>query len=191
MLKLAAPPERFRALVERGAVLFHGSQRGDLESLEPIRLSTDTTKFGNQQAVYATSDPVWATYFAILRRGKLSTANASLGKAGGDLFPRRYFFSLRRYDDEERFGPGFLYVVPRATFICQKPLLGRIDTAQWVSHVAVPMLERFEVTPDDFPFAHDVVTPRNREPLPVAFLRSVAARPSADARARSRTTPAR
>lgn len=190
MLKLDAPPERFRSLAERGDVLFHGSQRGDLERLEPIRLSRDSTAFGDQQAVYATSDPVWATYFAILRRGKLSTANGSMGRAGGALFPRRYFFSLRRYDDSEPFGPGFLYVVPRATFACQKPLLGRIDTAQWVSHVAVPMLERFEVTPADFPFLDDVIAPRSREPLPITLIRSITARPSGGARARSRTTRA-
>ena len=156
MLKLAAPPERFRALVERGDVLFHGSQSGDLERLEPIRLSTDATKFGNQQAVYATSDPVWATYFAILRRGKYSTRNASLGIVGGNLFPRWYYFSITRPDGGENFAPGSLYVLPRKTFVRQKPLLRFIDTAQWVSHTAVPILERIDVTPADFPFADRV-----------------------------------
>ena len=156
MLKLAAPPERFRALVERGDVLFHGSQRGDLGSLEPIRLSTDTTKFGNQHAVYATSDPVWAIFFAILRRGKFSTRNASLGFSGGDLFPRWYYFSITRPDGGENFAPGSLYVLPRETFVCQKPLLGFIDTAQWVSHTRVLMLERIDVTPADFPLLERV-----------------------------------
>ena len=170
-------------MVERTDVLFHGSNRGDLETLEPVRLSRDSTAFGNQQAVYATSDPVWAIYFAILRRGKLSTRNGSLGSAGGPVFPRRYFFSLRRYDGEEKFCPGFLYVVPRTTFACQPPLLGRIDTAQWVSDEAVPVLERYEVTPDDFPFADEVVTHRDREPLLVTLLRQVSKSPAMRRRA--------
>jgi hypothetical protein len=56
-------------------VLFHGSGRDDLDVLEPIRRSRDTTQFGDQEAVYATSDPVWAMYFALLRRGRsFSTA---------------------------------------------------------------------------------------------------------------------
>lgn len=181
--RLDAPPERFRSLAERDDVLFHGSNLGGLETLEPVRLSRDATAFGDQQAVYATSDPVWAIYFAILRRGKLSTRNASLGRAGGSLFPRRYVFSLRRYDGEERFCPGFLYVVPRATFTCQPPLLGRIDTAQWVSHESVPVLERFDVTSADFPFADLVVTHREREPLLMTLLRQVSKSPAIRRRA--------
>ncbi len=124
--------------------------------LEPIRMSRDSTTFGDQQAVYATSDPVWAIYFAILRRGKFSTRNASLGFAGRDLFPRWYYFSITRPDGGENFAPGSLYVLPRETFVCQKPLLGFIDTAQWVSHTAVPMLERIDVTPADFPLLERV-----------------------------------
>lgn len=170
-------------MAERDDVLFHGSNLGGLETLEPVRLSRDATAFGDQQAVYATSDPVWAIYFAILRRGKLSTRNASLGRAGGSLFPRRYVFSLRRYDGEERFCPGFLYVVPRATFTCQPPLLGRIDTAQWVSHESVPVLERFDVASADFPFADLVVTHREREPLLMTLLRQVSKSPAIRRRA--------
>lgn len=44
--------------------------------LEPIRRARDTTQFGDRQAVYATSDPVWAMFFALLRRGRpFSTRN--------------------------------------------------------------------------------------------------------------------
>ncbi|HEY6604990.1 MAG TPA: hypothetical protein VIZ44_01475, partial [Gaiellaceae bacterium] len=64
----------------REDVLFHGSGRDDLDVLEPIRRSRDTTQFGNQEAVYATSDPVWAMFFALLRRGRpFSTRNGSMG----------------------------------------------------------------------------------------------------------------
>jgi hypothetical protein len=71
---------------ERG-ILFHGSQRDDLTALEPIRLTRDSTPFGDQQAVFAASDPVWAMYFATLRRGDgfRSTRNGSLGVPGSAL----------------------------------------------------------------------------------------------------------
>src|SRR5262249_12505595 len=80
--------EFLRWLAERRPVLFHGSGRDDLDVLEPIRLSRDTTEFGDQQAVFATSDPVWAIYFAVLRRHRpFGTRNGSLGIAGGRVYP--------------------------------------------------------------------------------------------------------
>src|SRR5207247_1192655 len=106
------------------------SSNPDLRELSTVRRSRDATAFGDQQAVYATNDPVWAIYFAILRRGRMSTRNASLGMAGERLYPRWYLFSIRREDGGERFAPGSLYVLPRATFVSQPPLLGAIDTAQ-------------------------------------------------------------
>jgi hypothetical protein len=41
----------FRRLAENRPVVFHGSPRGDLTELSTERRSTDTTAFGNQQAV--------------------------------------------------------------------------------------------------------------------------------------------
>src|SRR5262249_36427744 len=76
--------------------LSHGSGHDALEVLEPIRLSRDTTEFGDQQAVFATSDPVWAIYFAVLRRHKpFGTRNGSLGIADEQVYPRWYHFSIR------------------------------------------------------------------------------------------------
>jgi hypothetical protein len=43
-------------------VLFHGSQRDNITELRPDRESTDSTAFGNQLAVFATDDPVWAMW---------------------------------------------------------------------------------------------------------------------------------
>ena len=58
----------------------YGSARSDIETLEPVRLSNDTTEFGNQQTVYASNDPVWAIYFAILRRDPpFERRNGSIG----------------------------------------------------------------------------------------------------------------
>ena len=156
----------------REDVLFHGSGRDDLDVLEPIRRSRDATAFGDQQAVYATSDPVWATYFAILRRGRpLSTRNGSIGMAGGELYPRWYFFSLRGGYDEP-FADGWVYVLPRAGFTPEPPLAGGLDTAQWVSSSVVRPVERIAVKPTDFPFRDLVVTHLEREPMFLTWLRA-------------------
>jgi hypothetical protein len=158
-----------RALCEH--VLFHGSSRDDLEVLEPVRRSRDLTEFGDQQAVYATSDPVWAMYFALLRRGRsFSTRNGSIGIAG-ELYPRWYFFSLRG-GYQEPFANGWVYVLPRAGFTPEPPLAGNLDTAQWVSPSAVRPLERIPVEPPDFPFRDLVVTHHEREPMFVTWLRA-------------------
>jgi len=102
---------------ERG-VLFHGSQRDDLLALEPIRLTRDSTPFGDQQAVFVASDPVWSIYFAALRRGNgfRSTRNGSLGVPGDALYPRWHYFSHNEGAERAgRFGDGWLYVLPRET----------------------------------------------------------------------------
>lgn len=157
----------------RGDVLFHGSRRDDLDVLEPIRRSRDKTQFGDQQAVYATSDPAWAMYFALLRRGRpFSTRNASLGPAGGELYPRWYFFSLRGGYEDEPFAPGWVYLLPRDGFTSEPPLADRLDTAQWVSPSAVRPLERIAVSPGDFPFRDVIVRHRETEPMFVTWLRA-------------------
>src|ERR1700758_4376346 len=88
--RCAAPEPRLdflRGLAENRPVVFHGSPRDDLRELSTERRSRDTTAWGNQQAVYASTDPVWAIYFACLRRdrGWTGTKNGSMGQAGGPL----------------------------------------------------------------------------------------------------------
>lgn len=168
--------EFLRWLAERRPVLFHGSGRDDLDVLEPIRLSRDTTEFGDQQAVFATSDPVWAIYFAVLRRHKpFGTRNGSLGIADEQVYPRWYHFSIRRpLDTATRFGPGSLYVLPRAPFIAEPAYRGVFDTAQWVSPSPVRPLVRIDVTPNDFPFLDSVVSHRDRDPGFFVYARTIA-----------------
>jgi|SRR5579884_3688409 len=163
-----------RWLAENRPVVFHGSPRGDLTELSTERRSRDKTPWGNQEAVYASTDPVWAIYFACLRRdgGWTGTRNGSLGRAGGPLYPRRYFFLHNRGSaSPDRFGPGSLYVLPARTFVADKPLAGAIDTAHLVSHEPVRPLARLDVTPDDFPFAGRLGYYREGEPIWVSFLR--------------------
>jgi hypothetical protein len=175
----AAVPEPrldfLRWLAENRAVVFHGSPRDDLLELSTERLSRDSTARGNQQAVYASTDPVWAIYFACLRRdgGWTGTKNGSMGRAGGSLYPRRYFFLHNQGSaSPDRFGPGSLYLLPPATFVADEPLAGVIDTAHLVSHEPVKPLARLDVRPEDFPFRDRVGYYRDGEANWVSLLRA-------------------
>jgi hypothetical protein len=164
-----------RWLAASRPVVFHGSPRDDLDELSTERRSRDTTAWGDQQAVYASSDPVWAIYFACLRRDRsfTGTKNASLGVAGGQLYPRRYFFVHNRGSaSPDRFRPGSLYLLPPETFVGDAPLAGVLDTAHLVSRVPVRPLARVDVTPEDFPFRDRIAYFRGREPVWVSLLRA-------------------
>ena len=172
-------PERrldfLRWLAENRPVVFHGSPRDDLRELSTERRSRDETAWGDQEAVYATTDPVWAIYFACLRRdrGWTGTRNGSLGRAGGPLYPRRYFFvHNRKSASANRFGPGSLYLLSPSNFVAAEPLAGVIDTAHLVSHDPVQPLARLDVTPDDFPFRDRIRYYRDGEPIWISFLRA-------------------
>lgn len=164
-----------RRLAETRDVVFHGSPRDDLQELSTERRSGDATAWGNQQAVYASTDPVWAIYFACLRRdrGWTGTRNGSLGQAGGPLYPRRYFFLHNRGSaSPDRFGPGSLYLLSPTSFVSDEPLAGAIDTAHFVSHEPVRPLARLDVTPDDFPFGDRVRYYRDGEASWISLLRA-------------------
>jgi hypothetical protein len=175
---ISAPEPRLdflRWLAENRPVVFHGSPRDDLRELSTERRSRDATAWGNQQAVYASTDPVWAIYFACLRRDGswTGTRNGSMGRAGGPLYPRRYFFVHNRGSaSADRFGRGSLYLLSPSTFVADEPLAGEIDTAHLVSHEPVRPLGRLDVTPDDFPFRDRIGYYRDGEPGWLSFLRA-------------------
>ena len=164
----AARVDFLRWLGETRGVLFHGSPRNDLAELSTERKSHDATEWGNQQALYASSDPVWSIYFAVLRRDKgwRGTRNGAMGIGG-----RRFYFFVhnRGSQSPERFGPGSLYVVPPESFVAERWL---VDTAHLVSHVPVTPLARIDVTPEDFPFRDRIGYYRDREPIWISLLRA-------------------
>ncbi|MGH3134610.1 MAG: hypothetical protein ACRDNY_12885 [Gaiellaceae bacterium] len=161
-----------RWTAERHAVVFHGSTRDDLTTLEPIRLTRDSTTFGDRAAVYASSDPVWAIYFATVQRGGgfRSTRNASIGLRGA-LYPRWYFFSHNEdAETEGRFGDGWLYALPRATFEPEPPGWGVLDWGHWASPTPVTALARIRVSAAVFPFADRVFPHRIDERMLTTLL---------------------
>jgi hypothetical protein len=142
-------------------LVLHGSGDPGIVEFQP-RKSDDVDAFGNRQAVYAASDGVWATYFAIAdRRQVRSLLNACIRivDEAGDQQPR-YYFSV---DGDALAGypwrNGTVYLLPRASFVQQPP--GRLQShlvqaQQWASQVPVRPVARLPVTPEDFPFLSSV-----------------------------------
>ena len=56
-------------LAERREIAFHGTGDPSIESFEP-REPIDFAPFGAQRAVFATTDPIWAMFYAIVDRDR-------------------------------------------------------------------------------------------------------------------------
>jgi hypothetical protein len=143
-----------RWLANQRQLLFHGSKRDSISELRPDRESEDSTAFGNQRAVFASDDPVWAMWFALLARGPgfRSTRNG-VWSIRGETQHRQYFFSVDTdQPDAELLTDGWLYVVPRDGFSAEPAVAGLLQSAQWVNSNPVRPLARIAVAPADFPF---------------------------------------
>lgn len=147
-----------RWLAASRPVLFHGSQRENISELRPDRESTDSTAFGNQRAVFATDDPIWAMWFALLTRGPdFRSTRTGVWSLRGERQYRQYFFSVNSdQPDTSLLADGWLYVLPRDGFTPEPAVAGVLQSGQWISPAPVTPITRLAVTPTDFPFA-DVI----------------------------------
>jgi hypothetical protein len=135
---------RLAAAVAEGEVLLHGSADRNIRTFEP---RDQTTAAGHPtQAVFATPDAVWATYFAVTDMAKArSRWNACVLPEESGLECTRYFFSVG-CRPEEAWTDGAVYLLPRRAFrVSDSP-------AEWVSTEPVDPIDVVPVTPADFPF---------------------------------------
>jgi len=161
--QLSAPKWQFLSyLGDRKGILFHGSNDGAIEEFEP-RKANDVDDFGDQKAVYAASDPLWAMYFAILDNCfPIFKVNAAIRLAlpYGPASEPFYFFSVSRPIVEQRaFRSGALYLLPAGTFEQQPRFQAgeqEIISLQWRSFVPIRPLARIPIDPEDFPFLSQI-----------------------------------
>ncbi len=137
---------------------FHGSGEPNITLFEP-RQSNDLAEFGNQKAIYAASDGLWAMFFAIVDRGRvgsITNACVRLTDDSGTIQGPYYVFSVSQSAlPHQPWRTGTVYLLPRATFITQSPMpFGpyQVHIAQLASFVHVQPLAKLTVTPEDFPF---------------------------------------
>jgi hypothetical protein len=146
-------------LAERRMIAFHGTGDPSIESFEP-RQPTDFAPFGDQRAVFATSDPVWAMFYAIVDRARyeLTLNNGcimELDPEGRSGVPHYYFSISQQALGHEPWRTGYVYLLPAETFVEQPSgVLGRQPSRvpQLASPVSVTPFARLEVAPSDFPF---------------------------------------
>lgn len=162
--KLSTPKWQFlNYLCETKGFLMHGSGDSSIEIFEP-RQSNDSVEFGNQRAVYAASDAIWAAYFAICDRDRYvrSLVNTCTRVRNDDgIFESLYYFSIN--EDALPHDPWrtvTIYILPRDTFEVQSSKQG-IESTQWRSFDSVKPLAKITIEPTNFPFldqirGHDV-----------------------------------
>lgn len=145
-------------LADQHAIALHGSGDPNIALFEP-RQSNDLNEFGNQKAIYAASDGLWAMFFAIVDRQRVTSitnACVRLADETGMLHGPYYVFSVSQTALPNRpWRTGAVYLLLRETFVDQPPLAfgsNQVHIAQLASFVAVQPLAKLSVTPEDFPF---------------------------------------
>jgi hypothetical protein len=146
-------------LADRREVAFHGTGDPDIESFEP-REPIDFAPFGQQKAVFATSDPIWAMFYAIVDRDRyrLTLNNGCILVMDAEDGPGRphYYFSITRSALHRRpWRTGYVYFLPAESFVEQPAGTYAGHSArvpQLASPVAVTPFARLRVAPNDFPF---------------------------------------
>ncbi len=167
---LSTPKWQFlNYLCDTKKVVMHGSGDPAIAEFEP-RQSNDVVEFGDQRAVYAASDGIWASFYAILDRDRyVRSLNNACVKAVVDEGEVESFYYFSINDDalpHEPWRAGTVYVLPKATFQGEPTKPGR-KSAQWRSAVAVKPLAKISIAPEDFPFldqirGHDMETVMRR-----------------------------
>lgn len=162
---LDAPRWQFLCyLTEQREFVLHGSPSGEIEIFEP-RQASDLNEFGAQKAIYAAADGIWPMFFAILNRQLHPTSiiNACLRVEYplGQMGEPRYFFSVEGDTlAHDPWTPGWVYILPRDSFVSEAPIPGgentRVHTAQVASLEPVRPLARLWIEPQDFPFLSQV-----------------------------------
>lgn len=149
-------------VADRHDVALHGSGNSDITEFEP-RKSYDLEEFGNQKAVYAAADGLWAMFFAVVDRDRIgSTTNGCIRLTDGSATVRGpyYQFSVSRPALLQRpWRNGTVYLLPRTTFTTQPPMVvgpNVVHIAQLASPVPVRPFAKIAVTPADFPFLEQV-----------------------------------
>jgi len=147
-------------VAERRRLAFHGTGDGSIESFEP-RQPIDFAPFGDQKAVFATSDPVWAMFYAIVDRYRYEiTLNNGCLLLLDPPGPPHYYFSVsRQVLAKQPWRSGYVYLLPADGFVEQPggPYGGyTAQIPQLASPEPVAPLARLHVSPADFPFLDQI-----------------------------------
>ncbi len=149
-------------LADHHGIAMHGSGDPSIAVFEP-RQSNDLNEFGNQKAIYAASDGLWAMFFAIVDRDRvrsITNACVRLADETGIFQGPFYVFSISQSAlPNQPWRRGTVYLLPSTTFITQPPMAfgsHQVHIAQLASFEPVPPLANLTITPEDFPFLPEI-----------------------------------
>jgi hypothetical protein len=112
-------------LAEHREIAFHGTGDPGITSFEP-REPIDYAPFGRQRAVFATSDPIWAMFYAVVDRDRfaLTLNNGCIYVTGpdGSVVPPHYYSTITSSAlPEQPWRTGYVYLPPTETFVAPPP----------------------------------------------------------------------
>lgn len=160
---LPYPKHHFlRYIVQHHQVMLHGSNRPDLQRLEPRR---QTKALGEPvEAVFATPDDIWPIFFAIINnqgfRGSKRNNCLRAIRPDGSM-TKFYWFSLSApmLSRPDAFCDGCIYILPGDSFQPSD------IPDEWISPREVVPLAKLVVSPADFPFFDEITGHSELEPI--------------------------
>lgn len=146
-------------LSRQGDFIFHGSPLPDLDSFLPRRNSgeiMDQGGTGNRAAVYGTPYGLWAMWFAVVDRAKITgsiRSSASWWSDRSGVPVDLYRFSVHKdLVGTDIWRTGTLYLLSLADFEPIPFYPGGPASNEWASTSELKPLARLTVAPTDFPF---------------------------------------
>jgi hypothetical protein len=159
---LSIPKYKFlQYLSDNKKVLFHGSNNPHIQTFEPRVQTLFDGKI--DKAVFATKDPIWSTFFAVLNKKSLigSIRNGSLT---ANRKQKYHFYSLTKQTfNNKPWTNGTVYLVPEQSFT--QISNGSFQFDEWICRETVMPLVKMEVEPEDFYFINQVSTHRESESI--------------------------
>ena len=158
-------------LVNKQEFLFHGSNQSNIDMLTP-RIQ-ENYRGDEISAVFASSDAIWAMFFAIIDReryqGSLRNGSFLLSRPG-EMSERYYFFSINR----EMLGnspwrSGSVYILLRDSFNQSRTGIVRFD--EWFSKEPVTPIAKIDISSRDFPLFERVGTHNEGESIYLTWIK--------------------
>jgi hypothetical protein len=157
-------------LEEEKQMLFHGTNQAEIKLLNPV--NRENYRGEKIDAVFASGDPIWAMFFAILDRegyqGSLRNGSFILSCDGVDC-ERYYFFSINNeMVVNHPWKTGMVYITLRDSFTQTNNGIIRFD--EWASEKPVIPLAKLDISPSDFPFINQVSAHHEWESIYLTWL---------------------
>jgi hypothetical protein len=140
----------------------HGSPLQDFTTLQPVRLTKDSSEFGNRRQIFCSPDGTWALWFAVLDKSRIHVTENGCVRLGHGLGRIKFYhFDLPAENKSNPpFTDGMVYIANAADFPEHRPypVLDWFDAEieEWGSTGPVIPLAKLPVAPSDFPYLDKV-----------------------------------